>query len=285
MKTELKIIRERIVAWAEAHEAVRAMILCGSLAREINPGDEWADLDFELFVTDVAPFTKTADWVKQFGDYWLHLQMEDDGRPVFLILYGEAEKVDFHIFPVTILQELATKQQLNSAYTRGYTVLVDKDGLAAQLPPPAQPPHEPLAQERFTVAVNHFWYGALYVAKQIRRGNLWVAKFRDWTLKEVLLQMLEMHAVAINGRTHDTWNDGHFIQQWADSTAVAELHHCFAHFDAADSQQALLATMNLFRRLARETAVKCNLIYPTYLDEKASNFIHNLFSTVKVPGD
>ena len=279
MKAALKPIHTKIIHWAEAHEAVRAMIFCGSLARQTNPGDEYADLDYEMFVSDFAPFTQNQDWLQQFGDYWTHLHLREGDAEVFLALYDRAEKVDFHVMPNENLVDLVQKQQLNSAFYRGYQVVVDKVGLAAQLPPPSLPPHQLPSADEFAFTVNAFWYGVVYVAKQIRRRNLWVVKFRDWTSKESLLRMMEWHAQAWHGNSYETWNDGHFLTQWTDAETAVSLQHIFGRFEAADSWRALLATMALFRRLARETAIHHNFPYLTQLDENASTYIQALFET------
>ena len=43
------------------------------------------------------------------------------------------------------------------------------------------------------------------------------------------------------------------IEEWADPRVVTGLHMAYAHYDAADIERALWATMDLFRWLARET--------------------------------
>lgn len=272
-------LQERIVNWATKERAIRALILCGSRARTVRPADEWADLDFEMFVTDSRAFCDDASWVENFGPVWTHLLLKDDEADVFLILYEGPRKVDFHIFPVAALERAVADQTLHSAYVRGYEILLDKDGVAGQLPPPpAEPPtHAKPEPADFSFQVNAFWYGAVYVAWQIRRRNLWVVKIRDWTLKEHLLQMIEWHTQAANGWQIDTWNDGHFLTEWTDAETVSALRDVFGHFDAADSWRALLATMELFGRLAHETATRLDIPYPTELERKTSAYVQELY--------
>jgi len=272
-------LQRRIVKWATNEKAISALILCGSRARIVRPADEWADLDLEMYVDDVQFFCDDARWIEQFGTVWTHLQLEEDGADVLLVLYDGAKKVDFHIFPVATLERAVAAQTLPSAYLRGYRVLLDKNGLAGQLPPPLI---EPLTHDRpepadFAFQVNAFWYGAVYVAWQIRRRNLWVVKFRDWTMKEHLLQMIEWHTQAANAWQVDTWNDGHFLTEWASPRIVASLHDAFGHFNATDSWRALLATMELFGQLARETAARLEISYPDRLEQKVTAYVQGLY--------
>lgn len=271
-------LQQRIVNWAAKEKAIRALILCGSHARTVRPADEWADLDFEIFVTEARPFRSDVGWIEDFGPVWTHLELKDGAADVFLILYEGPRKVDFHVFPTAALEKAVADQTLHSAYVRGYEIVLDKDGLAVQLPPPlAEPPtHARPAPADFSFQVRAFWYGAVYVAWQIRRRNLWVVKFRDWTMKEHLLRMIEWHTQAANNWRVDTWNDGHFLTDWASPEVVDSLHNVFGRFDAGDSWKALLATMELFGRLARQTATRLDVPYPDSLERKVAAYVRSL---------
>jgi aminoglycoside 6-adenylyltransferase len=275
MKANLKQLESLIVEWAKPQPQIRAAIVCGSTERLVNPGDEWADLDLEIYVTDLNEFLAGDAWLQKFGTVWTYLQLQEDKGPVFLTLHDGGEKVDFHFFHLSELYRLVDAQQLHSAYDRGYRVVVDKDGLAARLPPAlATPPVlEKPSESEFMFQVKAFWYGVLYVAKQIRRRNLWVVKYRDWTIKEGLLKMMEWHAQSIHKWQSDTWNDGHFLSQWTDAQTWASLHNTFGEFGVRSSWQALLATLDLFHRLASETAYDLGYRYPTDLDDKVTTTV------------
>jgi aminoglycoside 6-adenylyltransferase len=141
---------------------------------------------------------------------------------------------------------------------RGVRVLVDKGGLVGkilQLPIPNAAPFQQPSQAEFVSAVSDFFYHSLWSAKHLRRGELWWAKAGcDRRLKSLLQQMLEWHAHAVRGATHDTWMRGRFLEEWADPRAVARLSTAFANYDRQDIARALWATMELFRWLAVETA-------------------------------
>ncbi|GAI04704.1 unnamed protein product [marine sediment metagenome] len=93
-----------------------------------------------------------------------------------------------------------------------------------------------------------------------------------------VLRMLEWHARAVNGWDYDTWYGGRFLNEWADRRAVAQLRDAFGHFDEEDSWRVLLATMELFHWLARETANHLGYDYPEILDTNVSELITKLHS-------
>lgn len=272
-------LKRRLVAWVETQSNLRAILVVGSQARRDHPADEWSDLDLMVFAGDFSRYLTQADWLDDLGLVWVCLRQQiDTGDPELLVLFEGGYKVDFVFYPLTELQWLAQVETLPDVYRRGYEVLVDKDGLAARLPMcPFEPePIEPPDEATFLAVVNAFWYGAVYVTKQIRRRQLWLVKYRDWTMKTHLLRVMEWHARVVNGWAYDTWHDGKFVAEWTDAQTWAVLKHTFGHFDGGDSWRALLATMDLFRRLATETAAHLGYPYPVLLDERVTQFIGQL---------
>lgn len=279
----LSQLKALVIDWAQANPAVRVMILVGSQARRTHPADEWSDLDLELYVTGVKAVADDTSWLGQLGEVWVRLPYtRDDSVPEWLIVLDGAVKLDLSFHPLDHLSQLIDADPLHDVFNRGYEVLVDKDGRAGAFKPPLYhpSPQVPPSQDEFELTVSFFWYGVIYIAKQIRRGQVWLAWYRDTTLKGQLLDMVEWHARAVHGPAHDTWHDGKFMHEWVDPAVWSDLAACFAHFDPAEQGAALRATMALFRRLAQETAARLGLSYPALLDERATGFVAALLSTL-----
>lgn len=68
-----------------------------------------------------------------------------------------------------------------------------------------------------------------------------------------------------------------FLEEWADPRAVADLVAAFAHYDEEDIWRALLATMDLFVWLERETAAALHYTYPTDGESQTIAQVHRLF--------
>jgi aminoglycoside 6-adenylyltransferase len=274
-------LENRIGEWAESQSNIRAILVIGSRARRDFPADEWSDLDLAIFATDYGGYLSDGGWLDDIGAVWVNLPLEmGDDPPERIVLFDGGRKVDFVFLPAQDLQRMVESGTLDGIYDRGYYILADKDGLAAQLVPPSfsPPPHREPPEREFTLTVGFFWLGAVYVAHQIRRRNLWVVKFRDWTMKEHLLRMLEWHARAVHGWDYGTCHDGHFLSQWTDAQTWSDLQGAFGRFGAADSWQALLSTMGLFRRLATETAARLKYEYPIALDECVTQLVDMLYA-------
>jgi len=276
---------EKFVAWAQAEANVRAAIVIGSRARTDHPADEWADLDIIVFAADIERYIASADWVGNIGVHWLtFMERTPGGGWERRVLFDGGLDVDFALDPAAELAHLATgaiPPDAADIIQRGVRVLVDKDGLLAQLSAiaPQVPPYQPPAESEFLNLVHDFWYHTVWTVKHLRRGEVWWAKSCcDMYLKERLRRMLEWHAHAVNGPEHDTWMRGRFLEEWADPHAVAQLPQVFAHYDRQDIARALRATMELFRWLAVETAERWGYAYPTDGDQFATELIRKLLS-------
>lgn len=85
-------------------------------------------------------------------------------------------------------------------------MLLDKTGYGQKLIPEkfSRPENNLLTQEAYLHVNNMFCFASLYVAKQILRNEIWIANQRDKECKQLLLQMIEWQAKAVNGETYDT---------------------------------------------------------------------------------
>lgn len=260
---------ENVRAWAEQEPEIRAVVLIGSRARTDHPADEWSDLDLLVFSTNPNRFTQSAGWLQSIGHPLLTFcERTPTGDWERRALFEGGLDVDFALLPAGALDYLANNDlpvDAADAFRRGAHIVVDKDGLAAQIRqrPISALVNAPPAESEFENLVHDFWYHALWTAKHLRRGELWWAKGGcDMHLKELLRRMMQWHATAMNGPGFDTWMRGRFLEEWADPRAVAALPDIFAHYDEADIARALLATMNLFHWLAIETAELLGYKYP-----------------------
>jgi aminoglycoside 6-adenylyltransferase len=306
--TTYERLTERFVKWAETQSDIRAAIVIGSRARVACPADEWSDLDIIVIVTEPERYLAQTDWLENIGNpriTFLEKTVTGDGTERRVLFAGGLD-VDFapiskkEVQQLTLLLRLRkrfpwlfrllpravqrrvtrTMAEFSDIARRGMRVLLDKDGITTYLPlATAEPPSTtPPTPNEFLELVNDFWYHAVWTAKKLRRGELWVAKgCNDFYMKRLLLQMIEWHARAINGWGYDTWHRGRFLEQWADPRVVRGLRHAFAQYDESQLWPALLATMELFRWIAIETAAQLDFPYPTLVDQQATELVKALF--------
>jgi aminoglycoside 6-adenylyltransferase len=239
-------VLDEVLAWARENANVRLVVLTGSLARggpEVHP---LSDLDVELYVREPADLLGRSDWYAPFGEVLVVEELENPGwHPTRLVYYVDG-KIDFMIGPVGAAEA-------GVRYDRPFRVLLDKDGLGAGLRLDPGRRSVPDRSE-FLRSVNWFWAAALMQAKDIVRDEPWKAKIRDRDLKEELLVMIEWDHRARYGPGFDTWHLGMRMREWMDAEVQRDLDRCWSRFSLEDARAALLASIELFDRLARRTA-------------------------------
>jgi len=209
---------ERFVRWAELCPDIRAAIIVGSRARFDYPADKWADLDIIVITTDPKRYVSTTDWLGSIGNHLLtFVEPTATGDEMERrVLFDGMLDVDFAIIPEEKAQKLLqagitpqTATQISNIFGRGMRVLLDKDGMVAQLQtliPSIETTSSPPTQHEFLEVINDFLYPAVFTAKHLRRGELWWSKMScDCYMQHLLLRMIEWHAHTTRGWNYDTW--------------------------------------------------------------------------------
>lgn len=277
-------LEQNFASWAQTVEDIRAAFIVGSRARKDHPADEWSDMDIVLYTSEQNYYLSNQEWLNNFGDICTAFVSETaGGDPECLTLFQGGWQVDFVIHTLDNLKLMVKNKIIPKNFYRGVKVLIDKDNIAEYIMPQynSAPQDNPLTEDEFLQTVNMFWFLALYTAKQILRNELWVVKLRDSNLKQLLLQVIEWHEKAVNGDDYDTWHAGRFLCEWAGKETQIELHNSFGHFDRIDSWKALIATINLFRRLSHEVAEIKKFTYPYALEKCVYEWIDQRKETIK----
>ncbi len=248
---QLRVLND-LRAWASRDENIRLVVLTGSVARGKDAADELSDLDVELYVADPRHLLDGADWYNRFGQVLVVEELVNPGwHPTRLIYYVDG-KIDFMIAEIE-----AAKQGVG--YDQPYRVLVDKDGLGPHLAHSPRVAKPPTAAE-FSICIDWFYAAALMCAKCIVLDERWMAKVRDWDLKTQLLQMIEWDHKSRYGSDYDTWHLGVRMPEWMDADIADALGPCWADFSTQNMASALSASVALFDRLSRRTAIALGLV-------------------------
>lgn len=272
----------RVVERARSDPAIHAVVLLGSRAREERPADEWSDTDLILVVDDADAFLADAGWPAHLGAVAISfLEATGHGRRERRVLF--ADGTDLDLVPVGVAElDGVLAEAAPDVLGRGYRILLDKAGRLSGLAEivgrgQARREEWPPALVEFENVAGDVWYHAVWVARKLRRGELWVAvDCINAYLSQRLLRIVEWQAIASGDGEADRWHGGRFLEDRADPATLAALRDCFAHYDPADARRALRATMDVFRQLATDLAVRLELPYPARADEAATILVGEL---------
>ncbi|MCY3798292.1 MAG: aminoglycoside 6-adenylyltransferase [Chloroflexi bacterium] len=265
---------DAILDWARQEDAIRALVVTGSLARMDDTTDQYSDLDVQVIATDIKRYIEDDRWLNHLGDVWIRYPIHQDA-PYRLVWFSGGIKVDFQFLESDTIQG----DQLTDEYTRGYQVLLDKDDLFRDLPPSPRlfPQAPPPSAAEVQATINEFWFEAIHVAQFIRRRDFWVVKHRDWTMKANVLRMLEWQTRHVRRESINTWLIGRRIAHWADEGAYAAIERIWAGWDALALWEALLNQLELFSRLSREVASALQFTYEERRYRDIGAYIHKLW--------
>lgn len=253
-----------ILSWAERDDRVDCVVQTGSRARGRRV-DAFSDLDIELVGPRPVDLARDSSWIDCLGEVLVTLALENDepgglGWPTRLVVFAQGRKVDFMLAGWPRIEEMA-RHGLDDLYEHGYVVHLDKTGRTARLPKPRLDPPTPRlpSQSEFSGVESEFWFEATQVAVYVARRELWVVKFREHTMRQCLLRMLEWLTQSDPVAPSYTWHIGHHIDEWLPEREFEALQQVFTHFDVGDTLRGLNASMELFEDVSARVASRLSL--------------------------
>jgi aminoglycoside 6-adenylyltransferase len=278
---------DRFVAWCRAERSVRGVILLGSAAHD-SAVDPLSDLDL-MVITDQRRRLSSPEWLDLIDPpplfSWTY-QSPVGGQTVRQAIYGGPLVVDIALvssvqasllgmaviglsrlsalrryLPVSLSLQLDAWLAITG---RGTKVLLDKHGLAKRMVASvAEVALKAPTQDEYLNTVHSLFGLILWESKQLVRHELWMALGTvDQQVKQCLLTMMEWHSIATNPELGDTWYGGRRVQEWADPRWVEALRQTWPTYDVEKAWDALLATLDLFSKVAKETAQSLGHVYP-----------------------
>ena len=272
----------RLVAWAERHDLVRALLLTSTRASADARVDVLSDFDVILYVADTGPFRARETWLPDLGTVLLGTSLEqgdNHGLPQYWrgVFFDDMTKVDFTITPAAVLPILREESQLPPGLDLGYRVLIDKDDLTVGLPAPtntAYLPPKPTAQE-FRALIEDFWWDTTYVAKYLWRDEIFAARaILDAEIRlQVLRPLLEWMVEVECGWSIRPGAWGRHFKRYLKAEIWAEVERTFAEASDEGHWAALFQTIAVFRKGAESVAQNLGYEYPRDLDERMTSYL------------
>ena len=271
----------RIVAWAEEQPLVRAVVLESSRTVAGASLDRFSDYDILLVVAETRSFSEDNDWQRFFGEPLTRFgdAKETLGFTTYfrLVFYQDHTKIDFAIWPVALLRAVVERQESTDLLDWGYRALLDKDGLAARLPTPTRTAHIPKkpTEREYLALIEEFWWEATYVAKNLWRDELVMARYNlDVVMRsELLVPMLEWRVELDRDWSWKPGMAGRGLKRALPPDLWAAFERTYAGPDISENWDAALAMTALFRRVAREVGDALGYTYPQAMDDGVSAYL------------
>jgi aminoglycoside 6-adenylyltransferase len=283
LPTETEVLT-KLTAWAQTLPTVRAMLLTSSRARPGGPVDSLSDYDIILAVTDEFRTGWEEPWLYDYGEPMVRWGDEGERLGVTThfrsVIYRDYIKIDYSIWPDTLLTRVAQSSELPEELNEGYRVLLDKDGATREWKSPTHRAFIPArpTEAEYRALVEEFWWVATYVGKSLWRNELvfarWVlfADLHDGGLRRMLEWRLEIdHNWSIRPGVH-----GRRLQSLLPAETWTALTDTSTGPGIENAWTALWQTVSLFRQTAGEVAGALGFVYPQAVDAQVSAYLQEI---------
>ena len=287
VKVDQDQIIQKLARWGDNHSSVRAMLLTSTRAIPDAQVDLFSDYDVILVVSDITPFYKSRTWLQDFGPVLVVYQdpLRSHYRSeqfAYITQYEDGLKIDFTIWPVEILGQIAVAPSLPDELDAGYLVLLDKDDLTLDLIPATFQAFVPSPPDSkaYRSVIEEFFHETTYVAKLLWRDELMPAKYSlDYVMKlNYLRQMLEWHIGVENNWTLKSGAYGKGLQKLVDPEMWSELETTYAGADLEENWTALFNSIAFFRKVAIKVGDHLGFEYPHELDGRMMNYLLKIWN-------
>lgn len=276
---------QRIIAWGEGRDDVRALVLSSSRTNPTVPEliDPLSDYDLDVIIRgDARDWYENRAWLEDLGKVMvgfveppaLEYGIEDFGC---VIIYEDGLKIDYTVMPVEIFAHIVAEPGLRGGWDDGHRVLLDKDHMAERMPAPThrefipKPPSAAAYQE----VIERFFTETTYVAKYLYREELLFFKNNLYAemIGVYLLKMLEWRMEIDHGWTVRLGLFGRGLKKRLPPELWAALERLYVGAGRDENWQALFDAIALFRRVAGEVGAALGYAYPQALDDKVTCYL------------
>ena len=189
--------------------------------------------------------------------------------------------------PLTqLLRKLHSTDQLDEVLDDSLTVvLLDKDNIVKEIPPPNDGdylPKEP-TEKLFQDCCNEFWWCSPYVAKGLWRQELTYAKYMlDVVIREQLMKMLTWYFGIKTDFNKSPGKLGKYLRNDVEPELWIELEKTYSDANVDNIWGSLFTMGSLFRQVANEVATVYGFKYPQRDDQNVTGY---LWRIKKLPRD
>ena len=278
MRSEKEMLN-LIVNVAENDDNVRAVTMNGSRVNPNAKKDPFQDFDIIYFVRDVEPYKRNEAFIKPFRELMIMQLPEDmidppaenDGHYTYLMQFSDGNRIDLSLYSLENISAF-TDDSLT-------VVLLDKDRLIPELPPPSDRdylPQKPTAK-LFDDCCNEFWWVNPYVAKGLWRGELTYTKHMlDVVVREQLMRMLTWYFGIQTDFQKSPGKLGKYLKRYLEPEIWRLLEGTYTDSQPEHIWESLFAMGTLFRQAGRSVADHFGFSYPEQDDKNVTSYLQRI---------
>lgn len=274
MRSEEQVLKQ-IIEFANADNRIRAVMQNGSRINANAPKDIMQDYDVVFFITELKNISYKTDqsWINYFGDL-IMLQQNDfeDGSYIFLMQFKDCVRIDLTFNEIKNLNKVLKEDSLSK-------IVLDKNNFADKFPEPNDSMYfvKKPSQNEWDEVINELWWIQTYVAKEMWRDELPLAKYMyDTIFIDCMRTLLSWHIGLQYDWQINVGKQGKWFKNVLEKELYNEFVSLYAGVDYDEIWQKLYKAGALIRKIGIDLGDKLGLIYPLQDDINVSEFIRKL---------
>lgn len=173
---------QHLTTLCKSYEAIRALLLKGSIADDTIQTDTWSDIDVTVVVADDAlnTFFPMLDWLAPPGSVYTFSQSSNSHASTTRVCFTDFRRMDC----VFVRESDFPEYQINSNSIKilfSYSRIVDETITQAIL---MNPPVPVVTAEQFERMANDFWFKGMLATSKVMRNDLLIATHLTFELMQ-----------------------------------------------------------------------------------------------------
>jgi len=278
MRSEKEML-DLILNVAKNDDSIRAVIMNGSRVNPHAKKDPFQDFDIVYFVREVEPYRRNKAFISPFGDLMILQTPEDmtdppaenDGHYTYLMQFLDGNRIDLSLYSLENISAL-----MEDSLT---VVLLDKDHLIPELPPPGDRDYlpKPPTAKLFDDCCNEYWWVSTYVAKGLWRDELTYTKHMlDVYVREQLMKMLVWYFGAQTNFQKSPGKTGKYFKECLEPEIWRQLENTYADAQPEHIWDSLFVMGDLFRQAGQYVAKHFGFRYPEQDDRNVTDYLQHV---------
>lgn len=268
-----------ILNTAKNDENIRVVMMNGSRAIKNVRKDCFQDYDITFVVTDVRNYVNHTDWISIFGelmilqtptDWHSHPYDYESNKPfTYLMQFIDGTRIDLTLCTVEDLDDEGEPM----------VILLDKDN---KLPSFKEPTDEVYfvnapAEKEFYDCCNEFWWLCPYIAKELWRNALPLAKVvLEQYIRNEFMKMLEWFIGIQYDFNVYLGKKSKNIKEFLSESDWETFKKTYSDLEKENMWTSLFVMSDMFREKALQVSKNFGYDYPYREDKKVTEFIKHI---------
>jgi aminoglycoside 6-adenylyltransferase len=175
----------------------------------------------------------------------------------YLMRFKDGNRIDLTLFPLNKLETHFVRDSLS-------VLLLDKDNIFGELPPASEADYliRKPSEKEFADVCNEFWWVATYVAKGLRRNQIFYAKdHMENQVRRMFMKMIEWQVGTEKDFSVNPGASGKYLPRYVDAAFYAQVLQTYADAKVENIWKSLFIMAEIFNESAKTVALRLGFAY------------------------